>query len=67
MEKGLDFVRSVANDVLEKEVLPYALNKTTAILLELGIDDEKIIQLLVKHFDIRYSEAKSFLETMNNN
>ena len=38
------------------------VDRVIRILLELEIEDEKIKQILVKHFDIRYSQATSILE-----
>ena len=38
------------------------VDRVIRILLELEIEDEKIKQILVKYFDIRYSQATSILE-----
>ena len=38
------------------------IGRTMRILLELKIEDEKIKQILVKYYDLRYSQATSFLE-----
>lgn len=37
------------------------IQKTTAALCEAGVEDEKIISLLQKHWDLRLSEAGDFL------
>ena len=36
--------------------------RVVRILLELEIEDEKIKQILVKYFDLRYTQAKNILE-----
>ena len=38
------------------------ISRTVRILAELKIEDEKIKQILVKYFDLRYSQATSILE-----
>ena len=37
-------------------------NRVVRILFELKIEDERIKQILVKYFDLRYSQATSILE-----
>jgi hypothetical protein len=37
------------------------IEKSTAALHEAGVEDEKIINLLQKYWDLRLSEAKEFL------
>lgn len=61
MGKGLDFFREIITDVVDDRALNYSICKAVDILLDLKIDDEKIKQILVKHFDIRYSEAENVL------
>ena len=61
MGKGLDFFREIIADVVDDRALNYGVCKAVDILLDLKIDDEKIKQILVKHFDIRYSEAETVL------
>lgn len=61
MGKGFDFFREVVNGVVDEMALNYGVCKAIDILLELNIDDEKIKQILVKHFDIKYSEAENVL------
>lgn len=43
----------------EAEIL--GIEKATAALCEAGVDDEKIIQLLQKYWDLRLSEAEEYL------
>ena len=38
------------------------ISRIIRILLELKIEDETIKQILVKYFDLRYSQATSILE-----
>lgn len=61
MGKGLDFFRDIVNDVVDERALNYGVCKAVDILLDLKIEDEQIKQMLVKHFDIRYSEAENVL------
>lgn len=37
------------------------IENATAAMLESGVDEEKIIQMLQKYWDLRLSEAKEFL------
>ena len=61
MGKGLDFFREIVNGVVDDRALNYGICKAVDILLDLKIEDEQIKQALVKHFDIRYSEAENVL------
>ncbi len=61
MGKGLDFVREIVGGVIDERMVTYGVCKTVDILLDLKTEDEKIKQMLVKHFDIRYSEAENVL------
>lgn len=38
------------------------VSRTVRVLLELKIEDEKIKQILVKYFDLRYVQASNILE-----
>lgn len=38
------------------------INNATAAMIEVGIENEKIIQMLQKYWDLRLSEAKVFVE-----
>lgn len=62
MGKVGNFCREIANNIIDNEALNYGVCKAVDILLDLEITDDKIKQLLVKHFDIRYSEAESVLK-----
>ena len=66
MGKGLDFFRDIVNGVFDDRALNYGVFKAVDILLDLKIGDEKIKQMLVKHFDIRYAEAESVLNEAKN-
>ena len=61
MSKGLNLFRDIVNGVVDNRALNYGVCKAIDILLDLKIQDEKIKQMLVKHFDIRYTEAESVL------
>lgn len=38
------------------------IENATAAMIEVGIEDDKIIQMLQKYWDLRLSEAKEFVE-----
>lgn len=61
MGKKIDFFRDIITSVVDDRALNYGIYKAVNILLDLKIEDEKIIQELVKHFDIRYTEAQNVL------
>ena len=61
MGKGFDFIRDIANSVVDARALNYGVSKATNILLDLKIEDAIIKQLLVKHFDILYKDAENIL------
>jgi len=61
MGKGLDFFREIVNSVVDERALEFGVCKAVDILLDLEIEDEKIKQTLVKHFDICYSNAENIL------
>ncbi len=58
----LNFIRNVAKELIDDMVLNYGVTKAVDILLELKINDEHTKQLLIKHFDLRYSEAENILK-----
>ena len=62
MGKCLDFLRNVLIDYIDKESRIYAIDKAMDILLELKLKDEKIIYILGKHFDLKYSDASRVLD-----
>ena len=61
MGKKIDFFRDIITSVVDDRALNYGICKAVDILLDLKIEDEKIIQALVKHFDVRYTEAQNVL------
>ena len=46
----------------DKETLNFGISKAVDILLELQIPEETIKQMILKHFDIRYSEITAILK-----
>ena len=58
----LNFIRDVAKELIDDMALNYGVSKAVDILLELKINDESIKQLLIKHFNLRYSEAENILK-----
>lgn len=48
--------------ILDHETLNFGISKSVDILLELRIPEETIKQMIVKHFDIRYSEITAILK-----
>ena len=62
MGKCLDFLRNVLIDYIDKEAKIYAIDKAADILLELKLDDKKIIHVLSEHFDLKYSDASRVLD-----
>ena len=66
MGKGFDFFFDIINSVVDDRALNYGVCKAVDILLDLKIEDEAIKQVLVKHFDIRYTEAQSIFNEVKN-
>ena len=62
MGRCWNFFRNAANDYIDERSLNYGVCKTIDILLGLKLDDEKIRQILVKHFDLKYSDVSRVLE-----
>lgn len=61
----LESIREGANARLDEAAFEekiIGIEKATAALREAGIDDEKIIYLLQKYWDLRRSEANEFLQ-----
>ena len=50
-------------DNCDKETLNFGISKSVDILSELKIPEETIKQLILKHFDIRYSEITAILKS----
>ena len=46
---------------LDEETFNFSISKSVDILLELKIPEETIKQMILKHFDIRYSEITAIL------
>lgn len=46
----------------DKDTLNFGISKAVDILLELQMPEETIKQMILKHFDIRYSEITSILK-----
>ena len=61
MGKGLEFFREIVQGVIDDRAIAYGVCKAVDILLDLKIEEESIKQMLVKHFDIRYSDAEKIL------
>lgn len=61
MNKVLNFFLDIFGEVIGEREVNYGIRKTTDVLLDLKVDDEKIKQMLAKHFNIRYSEAEKAL------
>lgn len=49
------------NDAAFEEKI-IGIENATAAMLEVGVEEEKIIQLLQKYWDLRLSEASEFLQ-----
>ena len=64
MERVVHNEREVCVDVtaLDQDTLNFGLSKAIDILIELQIDEETIKQMILKHFDIRYSEVTAILK-----
>ena len=61
MGKILEFFREIITNVVDDKAFNYGLYKAADILLDLKIKDEEIKNVLIKHFDIRYSEAENVI------
>ena len=57
----IDHVSNDAFGDIKQETLKFAIFKSIDILQELKIPEETLKQLIVKHFDIRYSEITKIL------
>ena len=61
----LDGIRVKANERIsdaEFEERIIGIEKATAAMLEAEVDEETIIKMLQKHWDLRLSEATAFIE-----
>ena len=65
LDEILQRIRTDAQDHMEEAAIHERIDciyKTAQILKDLEIDNEKIISLLQKYWDLRRSEAETFLE-----
>ena len=61
----LEGIRAKANERIsdaEVEERIIGIEKATAAMLEAEVDEETIIKMLQKHWDLRLSEATAFIE-----
>ncbi len=61
----LNSIKETANEklsdaALEERIL--GIKKTTIAMMDAGVDEETIIKMLQKHWDLRLSEATDFVE-----
>ena len=53
--------REIIDDVVFEERI-LGIENATATMIEVGMEDRIIIQMLQKYWDLRLSEAKSFID-----
>ena len=41
------------------------IKKATAAMIEAGVNEQRVIEMLQKHWDLRLTEAKAFVEDAN--
>ncbi len=61
----LDNIRESVQDSLDDvafEERIVGIENATAAMIEVGVEEGKIIQMLQKYWDLRLSEAKEFIE-----
>ena len=61
----LDGIRAKANERVRDAVFEERINgieKATTAMIEADVDEEVIIKMLQKHWDLRLSEATAFIE-----
>lgn len=61
----LDSIRSSAQGKLDDaafEERVIGIKNATAAMMEAGVEEDKIIRILQKYWDLRLSEAKEFVE-----
>lgn len=61
----LEGIRAKANErindaAFEERII--GIEKATSAMIEAGVDEETIIKMLQKHWDLRLSEATAFIE-----
>jgi hypothetical protein len=60
----LESIRASHNDIVDDAIFEERfvnIEKTTSAMLELKIEEEQIIRILQKYWDLRLSEAKEFI------
>ena len=63
---GFDLHRSEESIRIERERIEFGISKAIDILLDLGIEEETIRHAIIKHFDLRYSEATTAIWRLKN-
>jgi len=61
----LDSIRGRYNQHIDDAVFNETLigiDRATAALIEAGVEENTVVNLLVKHWDLRPSEARSFID-----
>lgn len=61
----LDSIRAKANERISDAAFEERINgieKATTAMIEAGVDEEVIIKMLQKHWDLRLSETTAFIE-----
>lgn len=61
----LDDIRTKANEQISDAAFEERINgieKATTAMIEAGVDEEVIIKMLQKHWDLRLSETTAFIE-----
>lgn len=61
----LDNIRKSAQDRLDDAAFEeriIGIQNATASMIEVGVEEDKIIHMLVRYWDLRLSEAKEFVE-----
>lgn len=61
----LDSIRAKANERISDAAFKERINgieKATTAMIEAGVDEEVIIKMLQKHWDLRLSETTAFIE-----
>ena len=61
-DTNMDFISNETFINVKQETLDFAIFKSIDILQELKLPEETLKQLIVKHFDIRYSEITKILK-----
>lgn len=65
----LEGIRQTADERIsdaEFEERILGIEKATISMIEAGVDEEQIIRMLQKHWDLRLSEARAFVKNCKN-